>query len=324
MTSNRVSVSFYLAAIPGAAALSVLLTIWGLTDRKVTELMYFSWIPLIFTVAGIGLLVYNSWVAIQDGQARTTPGLAVVLGFIPIFNLYWVFQAWYGFAVDYNRYLDRHGLQQRRLSPPLYLAFCIGLVLSAVPFVGLVTALPQFVLLTLVVIGNCRAVNQLSEAAGTMPGETLPSGISPVPIISAICFLAGILVAAFFLFQANQSRRYYDRTQIDLEELESKIAAVKRAQIDLEKLESKIAAVKRAQIDFEELERIAAVKRHRDGMLADLNYLERKHRNTTLYRNSCQREFVENLLFALSGLVGSLASAGCFGYWLRKRQLTFQ
>jgi len=289
MNSNRVSVPFYLAAIPGAAALSVLLTIWGLTDRKVTELLYFSWIPLVFTVVGNCLLVYNSWAAIQDGQARTSPGLAVVLGFIPIFNLYWVFQAWHGFALDYNRYLDRHGLQQRKLSLPLYLAFCIGVVVSVVPFVNLVLVLPQLVLLSLVVIGNCRAVNQLRDAAGAIAGEATPSGISPVPIISAICFVAGIVVAVVFSYQATEDRRGYARIHVQWEE---------------------------------EIRLIAAVKR--GSLSTDLNYLERKHRTTSQILGGYQEALTNDVLFALGGLLGCLVAAGFFGYWLRKRQLNFQ
>src|SRR5438128_808183 len=56
------------------------------------------------------VLLYKAWQSIQDGQARTTPGKAVGFMFIPLFNLYWIFQAIYGFAVDYNKYTQRHNI----------------------------------------------------------------------------------------------------------------------------------------------------------------------------------------------------------------------
>ena len=39
--------------------------------------------------------------SIQDGYARTTPGLAVGLMFIPVFNIYWQFVALKGLAEDF-------------------------------------------------------------------------------------------------------------------------------------------------------------------------------------------------------------------------------
>ena len=52
--------------------------------------------------AGIALLVllYKAWKVIPAAHARTTPGRAVGFLFIPCFNLYWIFQAFYGWAQD--------------------------------------------------------------------------------------------------------------------------------------------------------------------------------------------------------------------------------
>ena len=62
----------------------------------------------IYSIVVYYVLLYKAWTAIQDGHARTTPAAAVGLMLVPMFNLYWQFQAIWGFAVDYNKYVSRH------------------------------------------------------------------------------------------------------------------------------------------------------------------------------------------------------------------------
>lgn len=85
---------------------------------------------LLAQVAGLWVLIYRMWGAIQDGHARTSPGKALGFLFIPIFNLYWAFQVFWGFARDFNAYLDRHGLPTRSLSGGLLLAYPILAIVS--------------------------------------------------------------------------------------------------------------------------------------------------------------------------------------------------
>ncbi len=40
-------------------------------------------------------LVYRMWAQIQSGHPRTTPACAVGFLFIPLFNLYWIFVAYF-------------------------------------------------------------------------------------------------------------------------------------------------------------------------------------------------------------------------------------
>lgn len=68
------------------------------------------------------LFIYKMWSAVQDGKASTTPGLAVGLLFVPVFNLYWAFLVYYGFARDYNALVKRRGLNIPQLPGGLYLA----------------------------------------------------------------------------------------------------------------------------------------------------------------------------------------------------------
>jgi hypothetical protein len=55
-----------------------------------------SYVCLIPGVVFNCLILHRGWKAVQDGKAQTTPGKAVGFLFIPFFNLYWGFVAWYG------------------------------------------------------------------------------------------------------------------------------------------------------------------------------------------------------------------------------------
>ncbi|MEA5079778.1 MAG: DUF4339 domain-containing protein [Anaerolineaceae bacterium] len=54
------------------------------------------------------ILLYQFWKLVQDGNARTTPGRAVGFLFIPLFNFYWMFIAYWGLAKELKRYISVH------------------------------------------------------------------------------------------------------------------------------------------------------------------------------------------------------------------------
>jgi len=124
---------------------------------------------LLSVYAGVVALVmwYKAWKAIQDGHARTTPGKAVGFLFIPFFNLYWIFQAFWGFAKDYNSYLSRHGMSVAQLSTGLFLIYCILILVSLVtqwiPVLGSVIGIVNWVILLLIVNSVCDGVNKLPQ-----------------------------------------------------------------------------------------------------------------------------------------------------------------
>jgi len=99
-----------------------LLAAWGAEDSKVTELLYVAPIPIVLSIPFMYIFLYKMWAAIQDGQARTTPGKAIGLLFVPLFNYYWIFQVLPGYATDYNRFIERHRINAPRLSMGLILA----------------------------------------------------------------------------------------------------------------------------------------------------------------------------------------------------------
>ena len=113
------------------------------------------------------VLLHRAWAAIQDGHARTTPSRAVGFLFIPVFNLYWAFQAFLGFAKDFNSYVERHSLRADPLPIGLFGAYCLLLVVGALPLPGFFMFLPWAVVACLQpLLANkiCNAVNVAIDA----------------------------------------------------------------------------------------------------------------------------------------------------------------
>jgi hypothetical protein len=54
------------------------------------------------------VLLYKLWKVGQDGYASTTAGKAVGFMFIPLFNYYWAFRAYWGLSKDLNKYCERY------------------------------------------------------------------------------------------------------------------------------------------------------------------------------------------------------------------------
>ena len=151
-TGVKMSAGIYIAFMIGGAALGGALTAWGATDSKVTELLMFSWLPMMVGVIAQYVFIYRQWKAIDDGQARTSPGKAVGFLFIPFFNIYWIFNIFFGWVTDYNKYIQRYGIQAPQLTQGLWWATlaCAFLFPIASPFLALY-----------LVIVVCRAVNAL-------------------------------------------------------------------------------------------------------------------------------------------------------------------
>lgn len=140
----------------------------GATVDIVTVALISSFITLLIVYLVIVWLVllYKAWASIQDGFARTTPGKAIGFLFIPFYNIYWVFQAYWGFAKDYNSYVARHGVSTSRLPEKLFLSLCIlflvsGFLFGVVPFLGYALLIVSFVIWMVVVYNICDAVNSL-------------------------------------------------------------------------------------------------------------------------------------------------------------------
>lgn len=137
-------------------------------------LLVIGLLGLIYGSVVMMVLLYRMWKSIQDGHTRTTPGKAVGFLFIPLFNLYWMFQAYWGFSKDYNSHLERKGLAVPKLPEGLFLAWNIIILFTWIPFLGVVAYWAVgFVLISKI----CDGVNALlpgapaGEDARTIPGS---------------------------------------------------------------------------------------------------------------------------------------------------------
>ncbi|MFQ5570083.1 MAG: hypothetical protein ACE5G0_10445 [Rhodothermales bacterium] len=168
----RLSRGFYLSSwavalgITNLVSLAVIILFntetWG-PPNAVPALLLMGMVSLlaIYGVVVFAVLLYKMWASIQDGHARTSPGKAVGFLFIPFFNIYWAFQALWGFARDYNAFIDRHGLDNPRLSSGLFLAYVVLSLGAIVPFLGLVLMMAGYVVGLVMISRSCDAVNAL-------------------------------------------------------------------------------------------------------------------------------------------------------------------
>jgi hypothetical protein len=122
-----------------------------LTWHRVIVLWVGGLLSILYLVEIIAMCFFwhAAWRTLQDPHARTTPPKAIGFMFIPLFNLYWVFQLIWGFAKDYNAYSQRHGIGRppHRLPAGYYLAVVIMwiflVVLRYIPLMGR-SQLPQY------------------------------------------------------------------------------------------------------------------------------------------------------------------------------------
>ncbi len=167
------------------AAISILLLLlfFGTSDQGTV------WGPQFFTLLilfAVMMFVFGQmWKSIQDGHARTTPENAIAYCFIPLFNLYWAFPVLWGFAKDYNSFLDRHSREGERLNENMFLFSTVSYVLGwiLVPFGGFLASLLILLnacFLLPVVAMICDAVNALEEPP---PSQH----ITPLRVLSLYC-----------------------------------------------------------------------------------------------------------------------------------------
>jgi hypothetical protein len=162
------SKGFYVGSIIGGLGLGVVLSLLGILlassshmDEAAPFAIVLAALAMLYGAVVVFMLWYKAWSAIQDGHARATPGKAVGFLFIPLFNLYWMFQAIPGFAKDYNSYVDRHSLGVPKLPEGLFLAYCILILATIIPILGILASLAAVGLMVVLAAKVCDAVNAL-------------------------------------------------------------------------------------------------------------------------------------------------------------------
>lgn len=185
---NKLSKGFYLGSLAGGLVIAIAL-VWIGVSRGPSEglaMIGIAWIPLLYVAVVMMVLFYKMWASIQDGHARTTPGKAIGFLFIPLFNLFWAFQAIWGFAKDYNSYVDRYSLRVPKLPEGLFLTYVILCFTAWIPIVGRVLVAINFFIGIAMVLKICDAVNALPGAAPAPGTVTVKQPTAAAPKTSGV------------------------------------------------------------------------------------------------------------------------------------------
>jgi hypothetical protein len=170
----KLDILFYLCSLTGAfifIAAALLIGRQAVVQNFSLSLHLFiaAGCVLLYSVAVKCVFIYQVWSVIPDRAARMAPAKAVGFLFIPLFNLYWVFQALWGLSRDYNSFLKRSSLNTPGLPEPLFLGYCIISALTPVgafiPAAGLALAAAGWILFIGIVAKTGPSVNALVGSA---------------------------------------------------------------------------------------------------------------------------------------------------------------
>jgi hypothetical protein len=85
---------------------------WGVV--LMTALCVFSLLAIVGNIYQY-ILLYRYWQGVQDENSRVSPGKAVGFLFIPLFNYYWMFKAYWGLSKQANVRIEKLRLQNPRI-----------------------------------------------------------------------------------------------------------------------------------------------------------------------------------------------------------------
>ena len=124
---------------------------------------------IIITIAMIlsYIFVYRAWYLLQPGGARTSPGKAVGFLFIPIFQYYWSFVCYHGWAQDWNRIRKSHSnlTSIPAVSEGLFLTNPICLLATALPLIQFLAMGVSIIIMPLIIFNICKVVNAMADAS---------------------------------------------------------------------------------------------------------------------------------------------------------------
>lgn len=134
-----------------------------------------------FVVSGILRLIYTyrAWVVLQPATMVTTPGKAVGFLFIPLFNIYWVFIAYWKWSQEWNRITALYGNTHHapRASEGMFLTSIILGLCCNLPLLGLLICIPALIIDLIVFNQMCKGVNFMHDLRISVPHKQ-QSGLS--------------------------------------------------------------------------------------------------------------------------------------------------
>lgn len=150
--TEELSDTIYVYSVICAMAISMFSLVLGQRCRRegYREFLIFGGILMAMgAVLGIYstvirfMLYYKMWAAIQDDEARISPGKAIGFLFVPLLNIFWSVYMFVGFAKNYNDFADRHSVATERLSKGMFLQYAILWIFLDISFIVLFI-LPAF------------------------------------------------------------------------------------------------------------------------------------------------------------------------------------
>lgn len=140
------------------------------------------------------IILHRCWAILEDYNPRTTPNKAVWFQFIPIFNLYWMFVAYWGLAKDANEFSRQAG-SEKRISENLALATMILFLIPYVNFIGLV--LFNILLYKMADFNNSPFDNDKLSSVDLRHDPRKQRKVAAAAGFCALLFVAGIVAAIY-------------------------------------------------------------------------------------------------------------------------------
>jgi hypothetical protein len=134
-------------------------------------------------VAVVAVFGFRAWRLIQDRHAPLTPGAAVGLMFIPIFNVVWCFLACRGLARSLNDFSKRREIGAPEVSEGLAIGYCALFAGLYIPLLN-VLVWPAAVIVGLLVMRQMRHSAAAIAWAASRPGRKKALVAVPVAAVS--------------------------------------------------------------------------------------------------------------------------------------------
>jgi hypothetical protein len=178
----RLSKAFYVLSAGGGLGLVILFSL--VTPQSIDDvnlLVFYRVLAFVYAAIVMMVFLHKAWTSIQDGRARMSPGQAIGFLFVPFYNIYWLFQVFWGFSRDYNRLVERHVLGLPKLPEGLFLAS--NITYTILIFSAWVQGWFQFVALVNLIL-LCAAVWKACGAVNALSGFARAVAIKPQPPVA--------------------------------------------------------------------------------------------------------------------------------------------
>ena len=184
---------------------------WSMGDFQQGDLLFLM-VSNFFDILAfvvLAVLIYKMWIAIPSNIGRTTPEKAVGYLFIPIFNLYWWFQALWGWSQDWNYYTTKSKIKLAQIPEALPITIAIfffimgsvGMLLSffGEQWIAAILSIPNCILVPIFIFKVCDILNNApaSQQENRVGLNSMIFGILSIilPYLGLICGITAIVLA---------------------------------------------------------------------------------------------------------------------------------